>query len=56
LGGHERPEENVRPLFGFSPGIEAARIFKEASPRGGTVAGEVAVPLNATDLSRTRNA
>jgi branched-chain amino acid transport system substrate-binding protein len=36
----------------FSPGIEAANIFKTAFvAAGGTVAGEVAVPLNATDLS-----
>jgi branched-chain amino acid transport system substrate-binding protein len=36
----------------YAPGIEAARIFKEAyTAVGGTVAGEVAVPLNATDLS-----
>jgi len=45
-------KKNVRPLSDFSPGIEAARIFKEAfTAAGGTVAGEVAVPLNATDLS-----
>jgi branched-chain amino acid transport system substrate-binding protein len=36
----------------YSPGIEAARIFKESlTAAGGTVAGEVAVPLNATEMS-----
>jgi branched-chain amino acid transport system substrate-binding protein len=36
----------------YSPGIEAAKIFKDSlTAAGGTVAGEVAVPLNATDMS-----
>jgi branched-chain amino acid transport system substrate-binding protein len=36
----------------FAPGIEAAKIFKDTfAAAGGTVAGEVALPLAATDLT-----
>jgi branched-chain amino acid transport system substrate-binding protein len=36
----------------YSPGIEAARIFKESlAAAGGAVVGDTAVPLNATEMS-----
>jgi branched-chain amino acid transport system substrate-binding protein len=36
----------------YGPGIEAAKIFRETlTAGGGTVAGDVAVPLNASDMS-----